>query len=390
MGYNTWPETWKALCAGDSSDFLTEQFLRDRADALVSSGMRDCGFRYLVIDDCWEAPERDAGGNLEADPQKFPSGMKALADYVHERGLKFGIYTCAGPWTCQNFPASYENEFRDTALFASWGVDFIKVDWCHTCGFDAKKQYTIWRDAILATKRPMILSICEWGGSKPWEWAKGVGHLWRTTGDREPTWESFLTILDAQSPLAPYAGPGHWNDPDILEVGNGTFTNEENKAQFSLWCILAAPLFAGNNLAAMSDETSRILTAREIIAVDQDPAGIQGVCVRKGEDFDIWVKPLQNRDAEKAFAVALFNRKEKSQRIPLLWRDVGFSGTMPASVRDLWQKASLGIFLSGIELHVPAHGVRMLGVLTQKDNNEKVGARVQAPKRIVRTLASAA
>ncbi|MFZ1074596.1 MAG: glycoside hydrolase family 27 protein, partial [Verrucomicrobiia bacterium] len=245
MGWNSWNKF--------GSD-VNEELIRQTADAMVSSGMKAAGYKYINIDDTWEG-ERDSRGFIHPDPKKFPSGMKALADYVHSRGLKLGIYSDAGAETCGGKPASRGHEYQDALTYAQWGIDYVKYDWCGCEDLNAQGVYETMRDAIHAAGRPMVFSICEWGNNSPWEWAGVVGNLWRTTGDICPcfdcktehdTWYSWgvLQILDMQEGLRKYAGPGHWNDPDMLEVGNGMTVNED-RAHFSMWCMLAAPLISG-------------------------------------------------------------------------------------------------------------------------------------------------
>lgn len=310
MGWNSW-NTFEC--------HVTEKIVKDAADALVASGMRDVGYQYVVIDDCWQV-DRDAQGFLVADKTKFPSGIKALADYVHSKGLKFGIYSCAGRLTCQKRPGSRGHEYQDAITFAQWGVDFLKQDWCNSDGQNAEESYTLMRDALYTAGRPMVFSICEWGLSKPWEWATDIGHTWRTTGDIRNNWNipdakngkcwggGVVINLDMQDGLEKFSGPGHWNDPDMLEVGNGSLTPAENRAHFSLWCMLAAPLFAGNDLVKMSDETKTILTNALAIGVNQDVLGKQGYKIIDYGEFEVYYKPLTNGKA----AICLFNRLDQS------------------------------------------------------------------------------
>jgi len=348
MGWNPWNRFGCSINA---------QLIRETADALVASGMRDAGYQYVVIDDCWQVA-RDGNGNLYADPERFPGGIQPLAAYVHERGLKLGIYTDAGRLTCERRPGSLGYEQQDAAAFAAWGVDYVKVDWCHSQGLDAPRQYAIWRDAIARTGRPMVLSVCEWGVTAPWEWAPGVGHLWRTTGDIQPRWSSVTRIIDRNARHAAVAGPGRWNDPDMLQVGNAGMTYEEQRTHFSLWAMMAAPLIAGNDVRAMSPETMSILLNTEVIAVDQDPLGIQGTPVwDSGSRQQVWLKPL----ADGSRAVALFNRGSESAEIRVTWEMIGL---LPgaAVVRDLWAHADAGVIEGGYAATVPAHGVVMLRI----------------------------
>ena len=356
MGWNSWN---KFGCN------VSEKLIREMADAVVSTGMRDAGYQYVVIDDCWQV-ERDAGGNIVPDPQRFPSGMKALADYVHSKGLKFGLYSDAGTLTCQKRPGGRGYEFQDARQYAAWGVDYLKYDWCSTGTQNQQASYSIMRDALLKAGRPIVFSICEWGTSKPWLWARDVGNLWRTTGDIQDCWDckrdwggmGFIHILDLQDGLEAYAGPGHWNDPDMLEVGNGGMTAEEYRAHFSLWCVLAAPLMAGNDLRQMTPEIAEILTNREVIAVDQDPLGLQGRRVRREGDSDVWAKQL----ADGGRAVALLNRGASPAQLSVSWNDIGYPAHLPASVRDLWARKDLGKRTGGFSATVPGHGVVLIKV----------------------------
>ncbi len=250
MGWNSWN---KFGCD------VSEKLIMEVADAMVSSGMAAAGYEYVVIDDCWQV-DRDENGEIVVDKDRFPHGMKYLSDYIHSKGLKFGIYSCAGTKTCQGRPGGRGYEFQDARTYARWGVDYLKYDWCNHSTQNAQASYTLMRDALYKAGRPIVFSICEWGSNKPWEWAKEVGHLWRTTGDIVDRWDAMMAIFDAQKELADYAGPWHWNDPDMLEVGNGGMTTEEYRTHFSLWCMLASPLMAGNDLRTMSDETLEILT----------------------------------------------------------------------------------------------------------------------------------
>jgi len=346
MGWNSWNHF-----ACDVSDSL----IRGTADAMVSSGMRDAGYRYVVIDDCWQVA-RAANGTIVADSARFPLGIKALADYVHSKGLLFGIYTDAGTKTCQGRPGSLGHEEQDARTYAAWGVDYVKEDWCNAAGLDARTQYARFRDALRRTGRPIVLSICEWGSNQPWEWAPAIGNLWRTTDDISDSWGSMLGNLDQSAQHATVAGPGHWNDPDMLEVGNGGMTDGEYRAHFSMWAMLAAPLIAGNDLRTMPDSTKAILTNAEVIAVDQDSLGREGILVwTDGPELQVWARPLANGDR----AVALLNRTDTTARITAWLRRTGIR-TDSARVRDLWTHADIGTFGGQYADTVPAHGVRML------------------------------
>jgi len=367
MGWNSW-NTFQTN--------INEQMLKDMVDAYVSSGMRDAGYTYFVLDDGWMSMDRDSNGNLVADPKKFPDGMKAFADYVHSKGLKFGIYNCAGTKTCAGYPGTHGYEYQDARLYASWGVDYLKFDWCNTDSINARDAYTTMSRAIRAAGRPMIFSLCEWGNHQPWLWAKNVGQLWRTTSDIHAgfdkdlsygSWTSYsvMHILDLQVPIRQYAGPGHWNDPDMLEVGNG-MSYAEDKAHFSLWCMLAAPLIAGNDLRKMSDQTKSILTNKEVIAVDQDSLGVEGFRYYSFDGLEIWVKPLKNN----AIAVCFLNRSSRQQNIYYNWKDhditdsisnmhIDFNGGS-YSLRDLWSQKNMGTTDKTFKQSIGSHEVIML------------------------------
>ncbi len=392
MGWNSW---------NNFGCDVSESLIRETADAMVASGMRDAGYQYIVIDDCWQV-SRDADGNIVVDPDRFPSGMKALADYVHSKGLKFGLYSCAGEFTCGGRPGSKGHEYQDARQYAAWGVDYLKYDWCYADGLSAPESYAFMRDALKDAGRPIVFSICEWGSTDPWTWAEDVGNLWRTTGDIADAWSSegrqggpppgrgpggregspqggrgtaasegrpqqvqtpppppvpmglgFLQILDLQETLADYAGPGHWNDPDMMEVGNGGMTNDEYRAHFSLWAVLAAPLMAGNDLRSMSPDINEILTNKEIIAVSQDVLGRQGRRIKREGDADVWMKELSGGGR----CIALLNRGESPLEMTVSWSEVGLAGKDSATVRDLWQHKDLGSHTGRFSATVAGHSV---------------------------------
>jgi alpha-galactosidase len=356
MGWNSWN---KFGCD------VSEKLIMEIADAMVNSGMKDAGYEYVVIDDCWQI-DRDENGNIVPDPERFPNGMKHVVDYVHSLGLKFGIYSDAGTMTCQRRPGSRGYEFQDARTYAGWGVDYVKFDWCYTTTQNAKASYTLMRDAIYAAGRPIVFSICEWGFSKPWLWAKDVGHLWRTTDDIMDCWDcvdernnaGFTVLLDRVVGLESYSGPGHWNDPDMLEVGNSGLTVSESRAHFSLWCILAAPLMAGNDIRDMTEETREILMNKEAIAVDQDSLGKTGVKVRDDGDLEVWVKQL----GDGSRAVVLFNRGLTNEKMTVKWTEMGYPSYLKALVRDLWQHKDMGKFKNEYSVEVPSHDAVMLRI----------------------------
>ena len=353
MGWNSWNRFGVKI---------DENLVLETAEAMVASGMRDAGYRYVVIDDGWMAPDRDRDGDFVADPEKFPSGIKALADRIHALGLRFGIYTDAGTKTCQDLPASLGYEFRDARRFAEWGVDYVKVDWCHTNGMGPRALYAKWAMAFHAARRPMVLSICEWGRSRPWEWAGAIGHLWRTCWDIQPDWSSILTILDRQTELHPFAGPDHWNDPDMLEVGNGDLTADQSRAHLALWSMLAAPLMAGNDLRAMSDETRDILIAPEIVAIDQDAAGKQGRLLSRDGDIDTWVRDLA---PEGRHAIAVLNRGSDAREVRIALEDIGVALRTNVRVRDLWQRVDVGKARREILIATSPNSATVLSVVAE-------------------------
>jgi len=365
MGWNSWN---KFSCD------VTESLIRETADAMVASGLKDAGYEYIVIDDCWHG-ERDSLGFIQPDPVRFPSGIKALADYIHSKGLKFGIYSDAGWQTCGGRPGSRGREYQDAQRYASWGVDYLKYDWCNTEGLKAEGAYLTMRDALYEAGRPIVLSICEWGDNQPWEWAGPIGHLWRTTGDiyncfdceyNHGTWSSWgvLQILDMRKDIRKYAGPDHWNDPDMMEIGNGMTVNED-RAHFSLWAMMAAPLIAGNDLRNMSPETIAILTNKEVIAIDQDTLGIQAFKHIDDENFEVWVKPLAKGD----LAVCFLNRAVEPLDLNFDWKsspmkdpDFDYTFEFTRNTYDLlnvWSGKQQGTTKRVLKASIPGHDVLM-------------------------------
>jgi alpha-galactosidase len=348
------------------------------ADEIVSSGMKDAGYIYVVIDDCWHG-QRDSLGFIHPDPQRFPSGIKALADYIHSKGLKFGIYSCAGDKTCGGRPASRGHEYQDALMYANWGVDYLKYDWCNTDGLNAVGAYSTMRDALYAAGRPIVFSLCEWGNNKPWEWGKDVGHLWRTSGDitdcfdcevNHGTWSSWgvMKIVETRKDIRQYAGPDHWNDPDMLEVGRGMTLNED-RAHFSIWCMMAAPLMAGNDLREMKKEVKEILANTEAIAIDQDSLGIQGYRYDVKDSLEVWVKPLVKGD----WAVCFLNRSANGQKINFDWsknivtddvsKNILNTNEKAYRIRDLWGKKNLRNTKRILKREIASHDVLMLRLM---------------------------
>lgn len=365
MGWNSW-NTF-----GCNVD---EKMIREMADAMVSSGMKDAGYVYINIDDCWHG-QRDEKGFIHPDKKLFPSGMKALADYVHAKGLKLGIYSDAGNKTCAGRPGSRGHEYQDAITYASWGIDYVKYDWCDTKDINPISAYTTMRDALHKAGRPILFSICEWGDNKPWDWAKDVGHSWRTTGDIYPCWNcehnhgswsswGVLPILDKQAGLRKFAGPGHWNDMDMMEVGNG-MNEEEDRAHFSLWAILASPLIAGNDLRSMNDTTKKILTNKDMIAINQDKLGIQAMKWLDEGDVEVFIKPLEKGE----FALLFLNRADETKTYQLKWKEhymkddisnheIWFN-KQTFNWRDIWN-GEKGSTADNLSLPIPAHGVRVM------------------------------
>ena len=357
MGWNSW---------NHFRNKVDDATIRAQAEAMVSSGMRDAGYIYVNIDDTWQG-ERDSTGIIHAN-SKFPD-MKVLADFVHSKGLKIGIYSSPGPKTCAKFEGSYGHELQDAQTYAAWGIDYLKYDLCgmrdqmkaagspeeaHKMMVDA---YIKMRDALRSTGRPIVYSLCQYGNDAVWEWGTSVGgNLWRTTGDINDHYARMETIGFSQAGLARFAAPGHWNDPDMLEVGNGGMNADEYRTHMSLWAILAAPLLAGNDLSSMTPETVALLTNKDVIAVDQDRAGKQGDRVSAVGPIEIWVRSL----ADGSKAVGIFNRHPGPMSATVDFKQLGFDHTVKA--RDLWLQKDLGNLDSTYNAKIPGHGVLFLRV----------------------------
>ncbi|MFE9883197.1 NPCBM/NEW2 domain-containing protein [Streptomyces sp. NPDC005784] len=352
MGFNNWNSTH---CRAE----FNEAMVKGIADTFVSQGLKDAGYTYVNIDDCWALPNRDASGNLVPDPARFPNGIKAVADYVHSKGLKFGLYSSAGTKTCdtQGFPGGLGHEQQDANLWASWGVDYLKYDNCNNTGADAKTRYKAMGDALKATGRPILYSICEWGSNQPWNWAPDIGNSWRTTGDIGDSWSSMIGIAHQNQSLASYAKPGAWNDPDMLEVGNGGMTDTEYRTHFSLWSEMAAPLLIGSDLRTASPATLAILKNTDVIAVDQDSLGKQGTVVSGSGGLVVMSKPL----ADGGRSVTLTNENASAQTVSTTVDQIGIGGASSYALKDLWSKATSST-TSAISTSVPAHGTVMYRV----------------------------
>jgi alpha-galactosidase len=345
MGFND----WNAYGCN-----VSESLIESTAQAMHTDGMQAAGYTYVNIDDCWMTHNRDSAGRLVPDPAKFPDGIAGTAAYVHSLGLKLGIYEDAGTATCAGYPGSLGHETTDAQTFASWGVDYLKYDNCNNNGVPAQSRYTAMRDALAATGRPILFSLCNWGQENVWTWGAGVGNSWRTTGDINASFSSMLSIFHSNAGLAAYAGPGHWNDPDMLEVGNGSLTQTEARSEFSLWSEMAAPLIAGTNIASASSATLSTLTNTRVIAVDQDPLGKQGVLVSSAGGLDVLAKPLSNGDV----AVALFNETGSTATISTTAGAVGKTGASSYTLTDLWSGA-VSSTSGTISASVPSHGTVM-------------------------------
>jgi alpha-galactosidase len=354
MGWNSWN------CFRED---VNEVKIKEVANGMVRSGMKDAGYEYIIIDDGWMTDQRDSYGHIIVDPKKFPSGMKALGDYIHNLGLKFGIYSSPGRYTCQKLMGSLGYEQIDANDYASWGVDYLKYDWCNypgtkeeamkTSETDCRKAYELMRDCLKNTGRPIVYSVhstCSNSRKQSLPWVTNVAHLHRSSDDIKDNWDRMLYCLDQNADLWEYARPGFWNDPDMLEVGNTTrerlwggidstkMTLLEYRTHFSMWCMMAAPLIAGNDLRSMSSEIVEILTNREIIAINQDTLGKQGKRIKDDSGLEVWCKELSgNRKA-----IALFNRKDVTTDIPISWKELGISGRH--KVRDLWKGKNLGSY----------------------------------------------
>ncbi|MBI5425826.1 MAG: glycoside hydrolase family 27 protein [Opitutae bacterium] len=364
MGWNSW---------NNFEDKIHESLVRQTADAMAANGMRDAGYVYIVIDDTWSLKQRDANGNLVPDPVKFPSGMKALGDYLHARGFKFGIYSDAGPVTCAGYPGSWGHEFQDARLFASWGVDYLKYDWCNHGTADPKDAYMRIRDGLYAAGRPVVLSICEWGENKPWEWGAEIGHLWRTTWDIYDSYNGtslgssgWKRTLDSQynnirtngdNGINKFAGPDGWNDPDMLEVGNPGLTYAESRAHFALWCMVAAPLIAGNDVRAQKPEITALLTHKGALAIDQDPLGKQGyrALSEPEKNIEVWIKELSNGE----LAACVLNTGAATADLTVEWGRF-WTVTGQYAITDVWTGKEAGDTRQPSVFHLESHDVALL------------------------------
>lgn len=368
MGWNSW-NTFET--------HIDEKLVKETADIMVASGMVAAGYNYIVLDDGWMTRERDKDGNLVPDPVKFPSGMKALIEYVHSKGLKFGLYNCAGTKTCAGYPGTRGYEYQDARFYASLNIDFLKYDWCNTAGINAKEAYATMSNALKTAGKPIVFSLCEWGDNQPWEWGEPIGNLWRVSGDIYPcfdcehkhpeNWSSWgvMKIVEMRKDIRKYSGPDHWNDFDMLEVGNG-MTFAEDKSHFTMWSMLASPLIAGNDFRKMSKETLSILTNKEIIAINQDKLGIQAFRYSAEDGIEIWVKPLSDGN----WAVTFLNRSDVTKKINFDWKkhiikDVDFNfeanfEKQAFKIKDLWKNKEAGTTKKAFTSEIGSHDVVVL------------------------------
>ncbi|XP_057757106.1 alpha-galactosidase 1-like isoform X1 [Arachis stenosperma] len=348
MGWNSW---------NHFNCQINEKIIRETADALVSTGLSKLGYTFVNIDDCWAELHRDDKGNLVAKKSTFPSGIKALADYVHSKGLKLGIYSDAGYFTCsKKMPGSLGHEFQDAKTFASWGIDYLKYDNCNHDGSKPTDRYPVMTRALMNAGRPIFFSLCEWGDMHPALWGARIGNSWRTTNDINDSWESMISRADMNEVYADLAKPGGWNDPDMLEVGNGGMTKDEYIVHFSLWAISKAPLLLGCDVRNMSKEIVEIITNKEVIAVNQDSLGVQAKKVRMEGDQEIWAGPLSGYRV----AVVLLNRGPLRNAITANWDDIGIPQNSVVQVRDLWEHQTLKkLFVNKLSATVDPHSCKM-------------------------------
>ncbi|WP_035647771.1 glycoside hydrolase family 27 protein [Flavobacterium sp. ASV13] len=371
MGWNSW---------NTFGTDINEKLVKETADIMVSSGLAAAGYNYIVLDDGWMTRERDANGDLIPDPVKFPNGMKALIDYVHSKGLKFGLYNCAGTQTCAGYPGTRGYEYQDARFYAKLGIDFLKYDWCNTKGITAPEAYTTMSNALKVAGRPIVFSLCEWGDNQPWEWGKPIGNLWRISGDIYPcfdcefkhpeNWSSwgFMKIAEMRKDIRKYSGPDHWNDFDMMEVGN-EMNDTEDKSHFAMWCMLSSPLFTGNDYRKMSKETLAILTNKDLIAVNQDKLGIQGFKYAAEDGLEVWVKPLSDGN----WAITFLNRSDVAKKVNFDFKkntikdaDFGYEADFNKvnyKIKDLWKNKEIGTTKKNFVSDLASHDVITLRLM---------------------------
>lgn len=351
MGWNSW---------NHFGCNINQTIVEETADAFVSTGLKTFGYEYVNVDDCW-AKSRDSLSIIQPDNTTFPD-FQGMIDYVHSKELMFGLYSDAGNKTCAGRPGSLGYEVTDAVTYALWKVDYLKYDNCNNDNITPLTRYPKMRDALNSTKRPIFYSLCEWGQDNPAEWAPRVGNSWRTTADISDNFDAMLERADLNNEWYQYAGPGGWNDPDMLEVGNNGMYTKEYEVHFSLWCLMKAPLLIGCDVRNMSNDTFRILTNSEVIAVNQDPLGVQGTKVKSDGTQDVWAGPL----ADGSFAVLLLNRGFYNTNITADWQDFGLDPSQEASVRDLWAHQDLGVMKGSITTSVESHAAAMYRITPVK------------------------
>ncbi len=344
MGWNSW---------NHYNCNISQSVLQKVADAFIDQQLDKFGYKYVNVDDCW-AESRDSNGKIVPDTTAFPD-FAGMVEYVHGKGLLFGLYSDAGTFTCAKRPGSLGHEEMDAQTYADWKVDYLKYDNCNNQNIDVKKRYPVMRDALNKTGRPIFYSMCEWGIEDPATWAPDVGNSWRTTGDISDKWDSMISRADQNDKWAKYAAPGGWNDPDMLEVGNGGMSTIEDETHMSLWCLMKAPLLIGCDVTSMTSDTKRILTNQEVIAVNQDPMGVQGKKLKTSGDTEVWGGPLSN----ESYAVILLNRGDINATVVMDWSDLNLEKGKMYNVRDLWNRTDLGSIKDQVSSSVLSHGVKM-------------------------------
>jgi alpha-galactosidase len=366
MGWNSWN---RFHCGID------ETLVQETAQAMITLGLQEVGYTYVNLDDCWQV-SRNATGYIQEDLHKFPSGIPALREYVHSLrlvgpgGLKFGLYSDAGIKTCQGRPGGLGYETQDAATYAEWKIDYLKYDNCYNTGMDVQMRYQRMHDALNATGHALFFSLCEWGIEDPATWAGAVGNSWRTTGDISPNWNSITKLMDINDHWHAYAGPGGWNDPDMLEVGNGKLTLAEQRSHFTMWCLMKSPLLLGNDLRTMDDSVLDIITNTEVIALNQDVLGVQGYKRRSEQDLEVWAGDLSDNHV----AVVLFNRSNKAANITAEWKEIGISTNChEMQVRDLWAHQDMGIHSGSISAMVGSHEVVAFRLMPMEESQEEIG-----------------
>ncbi|KAJ3448432.1 alpha-galactosidase/alpha-n-acetylgalactosaminidase [Anaeramoeba flamelloides] len=349
MGFNTWNHF---ACDID------ENLAISTMDKMISLGLSDVGYEYFNLDDCWMASERNAKGELVSDSKRFPSGLKYLSDYAHKNGLKFGAYECMGTETCQGYPGSYGHYAQDAQTFADWGLDYIKMDWCHTSDpeLNPRLVYAELRDALNKTGRQIFFSICEWGEDSPYLWGKKTGNSWRTFLDIQCSWVSVEVCVDRLMEISKYAGEGGWNDPDMLEIGNGCLSHDEEVSHFALWSITAAPLIIGCDLNSIPDSSLEILKNTEMIAVNQDKGSVPGDCIYDLYPKQIWTRKL----SDGSVAVVILNKNIFSLDFEITWEQIGLSCKTVSKLRDLVEHTTHTNVANGwTENGLKSHAVKM-------------------------------